>query len=288
MVAARKIEPGVLQMFLIWLGLSMAIGLLPGCTKTVKEEAAKGSSEPAAIFTGTFQGKLGAAPLTLTLEQQGDQVNGRLAAGQQFSILKGIANGKSARGRLEDTDDNQSGDVELVRDGDSLTMTLKIQDAGLGSSQTVKIALQRAGGSPAAAAATDFRSPKDLTTATAPPADATERDSRLVGYWRHTDSGRSGSFTYAVDTHFAFNEDGTYRYGDSKAGAGDASSTAVANGRKAEVGQWRTENKVLSLRPDGGPTWTSVGRYAVDSTHLMLIYKNGNKKIWERERERQE
>jgi hypothetical protein len=114
-------------------------------------------------------------------------------------------------------------------------------------------------------------------------AGASERDSRLIGRWKHTDAGRSGTFTYAVDTHFALNEDGTYRYGDSKAGTGDASSTAIANGGKAEVGQWRTENKILSLKPDGNPAWARVGRYAVDATHLMLTYKNGSKKIWERE-----
>lgn len=114
-------------------------------------------------------------------------------------------------------------------------------------------------------------------------AGASERDSRLLGRWRHTDAGRSGTFTYAVDTHFTFNEDGTYRYGDSKAAAGDASSTAISNGGKSEVGQWRTENKILSLKPQSSPAWTRIGRYAVDATHLMLTYKNGSKKIWERE-----
>ena len=108
-------------------------------------------------------------------------------------------------------------------------------------------------------------------------------DQRLVGRWRNTQTYVSGDFTAATDTWFILNADGTYEYGHAKTGAGGMSGSMVTDRSDAETGQWRAEDKQLLLRGSSSNEWTNVARYYIDRDTLMLVYGNGNKKVWYRQ-----
>lgn len=268
----------------IFAALLIAVLFIAGCDGSGTEKSSAGgtsesgqdaSAPPADPFSGTFDGILVGTPVKFSITQQGNQVSGQLSSQSDVSNFTATANGNSAQGRLEDPD-GIGGDVKLVRDGESLNMELTLKNELTGESQTMNISFKPTGGGSTA-------SSQSSSTAQSGSSDSSgERDPRLVGNWIHTDAAGSGGFSYAIDTHLTLGEDGSYRYGDSKMGAGDASFSSVNESSDAEVGVWRTENKVVYVKLTGQNEWIPLARYAVADGSMMFTYNNGSKRIWNR------
>jgi hypothetical protein len=114
-------------------------------------------------------------------------------------------------------------------------------------------------------------------------APAANIDQRLVGRWLNTETYVSGDVSFATDTWFILNADGTYEYGHKKTAGGGMAGSIVGERGDAETGHWRAEDKQLLLRDPSTGNWTPVARYALDGGTMMLTYGNGNKKIWYRQ-----
>jgi len=111
---------------------------------------------------------------------------------------------------------------------------------------------------------------------TAPP-----KDERLTGYWRHTDTRVSGSFSMVTDLHLRLDADGTARFA-SQSGGGDANSSILTEDTGwTKTGTWRTEGKQLYVDWTDGTQLSAP--YICDGSSLLLKRSSG-KQIYERVR----
>jgi hypothetical protein len=118
----------------------------------------------------------------------------------------------------------------------------------------------------------------DAPTVVAPQRQTGEqRDSRLVGRWRHTHTYVSGDFTAATDSFLVLKADGTAEAWSGSAAAGASHSSVVSHGgADVERGRWKTENKTLYVTGGDG-SWEKLGTYAADGERFMV-----NKVVWEK------
>ena len=111
--------------------------------------------------------------------------------------------------------------------------------------------------------------------------EPTTRDDRLQGLWRYTESYVSGEYSFATDYFMQLKSNGVILVTDGRtAGGGPTSSLDTGDGDTQE-GQWKTENKILFTKITGGQ-WQVYARYSIDGNHMMLMFENGNKQVWER------
>ncbi len=110
-----------------------------------------------------------------------------------------------------------------------------------------------------------------------------EKDPRLVGHWRHTESRMSGDFSMASDTHVVLEVNGTYRYwSGGMAGGGSAGSFSSGSSGNVDTGAWKTANKIVYIKEAGDTQWQPYARYYVDHDSMLLKFNNGSKQLWYR------
>lgn len=109
-----------------------------------------------------------------------------------------------------------------------------------------------------------------------------QRDQRLIGGWRYTQSYTSGDFSAVSEWYMQLNADGTYRYGDGQVMGGGAGSSFDSGQGGVETGQWKTENKVIYFNEGYG--WQPYATYIVDSNSMLFKFDSGSKELWDRYR----
>lgn len=111
--------------------------------------------------------------------------------------------------------------------------------------------------------------------------EPTTRDDRLPGLWRYTESYVSGEYSFATDYFIQFKSNGILLVTDGRtAGGGPTSSLDTGDG-DTHQGWWKTENKTLYTKEEGGQ-WTVYAKYYVEGNTMMFTFNNGNKQVWER------
>lgn len=224
----------------------------------------------AAPFAGTFKVTVDGETSTLTIEQSGAELRGRI----DNIPLRGKTDGEAAQIELLNPDTGAVGATgQLTLRGNEIVAVLTMNRPQTGQ----PVQLPPLTFTPIAASSSAPASPAPAATA-----NDEQHDQRVVGRWLYTWTAASNGFTAAVDTFFVLKSDGTYEYGDGKAAAGGPDSSFVSDRGNVTTGQWRTENKILFLKQDGGE-WTRVAKYLIDNSNMMLIYNNGSKKVWSRQ-----
>jgi hypothetical protein len=111
---------------------------------------------------------------------------------------------------------------------------------------------------------------------------AAERDPSLVGSWLYTESYTSGSFSGASQFSLIIHPDGRYEYGNGAFAGGGAGVGGSSRGGDVEVGEWKTQNRIVHIRQPGGGQWQAYARYYVEGASMMLTFGDGSKQVWKR------
>ncbi|MAG56164.1 MAG: hypothetical protein CMJ83_07735 [Planctomycetes bacterium] len=117
-----------------------------------------------------------------------------------------------------------------------------------------------------------------------------ERDSRLVGRWRRTQTHRISDPRYPVstvsETYSTLNADGTFVLQNGGTSVNVPTPTGSTGGHTgsggALRGRWKTANRILYYRLEGAEQWYASGQYTVQPRHLMIVTVTGQKQLWER------
>ena len=226
-------------------------------------------------WSGTYSGDINGTPSTMTLRQEGAQVNGSVdAAGYQYR-LQGNAQGNTFRGTLSDPQTGGEMDCQGTMTGNAVSLDLSVNDPSSGQLQRLQLQFTRgAAASPGGNAG--------FGNAQGQAADpAAERDQRLVGAWSYTDSYTSGEYSFATQWRLIINPDGTYIYGDGRVvGGGPGVSGDSGGGGDVTRGQWKTQNKVIYINEGYG--WQSYAAYITDGGSLLMTFDDGSKQLWKR------
>jgi hypothetical protein len=111
--------------------------------------------------------------------------------------------------------------------------------------------------------------------------DNSPRDQNLTGLWRFTDTYVSGEYSFATDYFIQFNPNGVILVTDGRTAGGGPTSSLDSGEGDTHQGIWKTENKTLYTKEEGGQ-WGVYAKYYVDGNSMMLTYNNGRKQVWEK------
>jgi len=239
-------------------------------------------------FPGTYAGAIGGVPVTLVIQQEGTTLQGEADAQGYRYTLAGQVNGATARGTLADPQAGGAVEVEMMIQGDQLTLTLLARDPYSGQVQRTPLLFQRSGASQAAPAASPGANAQSSTEG--PPGAGTqnvERDPRLVGNWSYTETMMSGGFSAVTQLFLQVNPDGSYAYGNGRTMAGGSSAYGsiqgdTGYGDDVSRGQWRTQGSLVYIQEAGSPQWVPYARYYVEGNRLMFTFDDGSRQVWHR------
>lgn len=235
-------------------------------------------------FAGTYAGALNGVSTTLTIQQQGATLQGRVDAGGYPYMLSGTASGAAARGTLSDPQTGGAVEVELLVQGEQLTLTLLAQDPYTGQVNRIPTTFQRGApvpqSQPQAGAMPGARPGSGPGSA---PSDGFERDPALVGVWSYTESMTSGDASMVTQMFLQVNPDGSYAYGNGRAvGGGAGWSGDTGYGNDVTRGKWRTQNSIVYIQEGGSPQWVPYARYYIEGGRMMFTFGDGSRQIWYR------
>lgn len=244
-------------------------------------------SGTAAGWNGQFNGSINGTPSVLTLQQNGTTVEGHINAAGYIYNLNGSSNGANATGRLMDPQTQGAMDFSATLQGDQVTIFLEVPgQAGQNGQLQLSFTRGQGGGSPG----TMNQNGQNQNSQNQYSQNQNgkgqmgqgnvERDQRLIGSWRHTESYTSGEFSMVSEWYMQINPDGTYRYGDSKTMGGDAGSSFDSGQGGASTGQWKTSNKIVYINEGYG--WQPYANYIIDGYSMMFKFNDGSKQLWER------
>jgi hypothetical protein len=112
--------------------------------------------------------------------------------------------------------------------------------------------------------------------------ETVERDPALVGSWLYTESYSSGGFSGASQVSMVIYPDGRYEYGNSAFAGGGAGIGGSSRGGDIEVGEWKTQNRVVYTRQPGVGQWEPYARYYVEGGSMLFTFGDGSKQVWKR------
>ncbi|MFM1877384.1 MAG: hypothetical protein RLZZ241_250 [Bacteroidota bacterium] len=126
--------------------------------------------------------------------------------------------------------------------------------------------------------------PAQTLSNSAPAASGGNRDNRLVGVWRRTESYSSSSFggdgfSMVNEWIMVLNADGSVEL--SSKNAGGTGSVSGSSQGQVQRGYWKTENKLFYTSDTGNAPWMNIGEYLIDSQRMMIKQPSGNQ-LWER------
>lgn len=237
-----------------------------------------GALGSSAGWVGSYSGSINNTPTTLTLQQQGDTVTGKIDSGGYLYELSGSAQGQTLSGTVRDPQTGGSFKLEGNRNGNALTLTLLVSDPNSGQTKRTSYQFQR--GALAASKPGQNQSPN-----TSDPDANVQRDSSLVGRWRNSESMSSGDFSMVTEKILVINPDGTYMMGDGRVvGGGGAGGFDSGGGGGVEAaGHWKTENRIVFSKEQGSSQWVPYARYYVETNKLMFTFGDGSREIWYRQ-----
>jgi hypothetical protein len=232
-------------------GTALLLGLAAGCGK----DAAKPTG-----FEGTFRGTVAGETKTIRLRRTGDvvtvELDGTTAEGRVVSPT-----------RVEVKQTEEIGVMTLLLDlegNDRLRPTITVEIGGEKTELPAEPFVRVADAAPAGTASGGGGE--------APaPSGGGAADAAIAGHWRHTETLGSGEFFLVTDTHLVLGADGTFETWTKSANSGESQRMR---------GAWKTEGGRLHFQEAG--TWTEVGRYQQNGSHLMITASNGAKRVYER------
>ncbi len=216
---------------------------------------------------GKYFGKIGETKSILTLQQQGNNVTGKIDAGGYIYNLSGnLSNNQlegdlvdpQTQGRMNCTGSFQKGVINLTvsnhNNGQSFQMTFSKNQGDDNVSGSMN---------------------GDITNST-----TIERDPNLVGNWLYSDSYTSGDYSFASQWRLIVNADGTYLYGDAKMAGGGPGVSGQSGGGDYTRGQWKTENKTIYINEGYG--WQPYAGYYIEGNSMLMKFADGSKQVWKR------
>jgi hypothetical protein len=239
---------------------------LPGANQTDRQPAppedARASSEsdqlmPGTGFAGFFLGDINGIPAVIELQAAGgNRLTGTFTLAIQEYPVSATVDGATAKGRLPN--DGGDGEFEATVSGETLQwkMTLLLPGSPKPSWHTFQF---RRG-----------------TAAEAQAATAEQRDQRLVGRWRYTETAIE-----VTDYWLFLNPDGTFRWGDRKHSGGEYWEGGWTSEGAVE-GRWRTVGRAIYILPDGTKTWQLYAHYEVNESAMLLKHPDGSQLLWQR------
>ena len=216
-------------------------------------------------WTGSYSGNINGTPATLSLQQNGNQVNGIIdASGYKYS-LSGTANGKNAQGQVIDTQTQGGMTYQSTLNGTDIAMTISVN----GSQLQLQFSKSTTNDSKVAPSAGNTGKTNNV-----------QLDQRLVGNWLYTESYSSDGFSFASQWRMIVNADGTYLYGDAKVAGGGDGVSGSSGGGGMTPGKWKTENSIIYI--DEGYGWQPYAKYYVEGYSLMLTFGDGKRQVWKK------
>lgn len=241
------------------------------------QQAPPGNMMNKAPLAGTYSGMLNGTPTTLTLQEQGASFQGEAVAGGYRYVLSGTVRGNTATGTLSDPQAGGTMNVELVMQGDQLTLILLVQDPNTRQINRIPAQFQRG-----TAAQPGMGTGSGMGAGPAAEENV-ERDPALIGAWSYTDSMTSGDASMVTQQFLQINAEGTYAIGNGRAvGGGAGWSADTGSGGDVARGQWRTLERIVYVKENGVGQWTPYARYYVEGSRMMLTFADGSRQIWYR------
>jgi hypothetical protein len=230
-----------------------------------------GSSAAATGFDGRFQGSIQGTAAVLTLQRQGNTVNGGIDASGYPYQLQGTVSGNSLTGQLMDPQTGGGFNIEATLRGDALELVLLTQQGSM------PLSFQRVA---AGGGSTGAGGHVGGGTQAAPQG---QRDPALVGVWRQSESMSGGGTSMVVESFLRINPDGSFALGGGRAVGGGANwGGDTGSGGVDETGFWKTENRVVYVQSAGGGGWQPYARYYAEATKLMFTFGDESRQIWYR------
>ena len=220
------------------------------------------NSKNSSAWDGTYYGDINGTTATLTLDQQGQTVSGKIDAGGYIYNISGSLSNDQFTGQLSDpqTQGKMACDGSMQNDQVSLT----IKDYNSGQLYTLVFSKNKS------------------NTSVHPKSNSAgiERDPNLIGNWLYSNSYTSGDFGFTTQYRLIINLDGSYLYGDAKMAGGGPASSVSSEGGGYTKGQWKTQNKTIYINEGSG--WQAYAGYYVEGNSMLMKFSDGSKQVWER------
>jgi hypothetical protein len=218
-------------------------------------------------WSGTYIGNIMGTSSSLTVQQEGKTIQGRIDADGYIYQVTGSAKGNQFDGEL--LDPQTQGRMPCMGFLENEKISLTIGDAQSG--QAIQLAFSK---TEVIGTATDSHMGNDDG------AVSTERDPNLVGNWLYSESYTSGSYSFASQWRLIVNADGTYLYGDAKMAGGGPGTSAQSGGGDYTRGQWKTQNKTIYINEGYG--WQPYAGYYIEGNSMLMKFADGSKQVWKR------
>jgi hypothetical protein len=217
-------------------------------------------------YTGTYYGDINGVSSTLSIDQSGNQISGKIVADNYPYFIQGTINSNQFTGTFTDGKTAASFPCIATFTESNVHLFLKYTDPNTGSKQDVPF---------------DFSSEKpdnvnNVVNGTPPQ----NLDYNLIGIWTYSDSYSSGSYSFASQLTMILKQDGTYLYGNGKVAGGGDNISGSSEGGDWSRGNWKTENSHIYTNEGNG--WQLYARYYIENGKMLLTFSDESKQIWYR------
>ena len=226
-------------------------------------------------FQGQYFGNISGQSATLTLNRKGNFTAGEINVSGYIYKVQGSIQGTSLTGVFSDPNTGGQGNLSASQQAQNIILKIVLP----GQYQPLVLNFRRSGKSQENVARPLIGQNKTQTNINQIPV---QRDPALVGSWSKTDSYTSGEFSAATQFFLTIAADGRYRYGDGKFAGGIGGVSGTSSGGDAEIGEWKTENRIVYIRQNSQQQWQPYARYYVEGYSLMFTFANGSREIWKR------
>lgn len=231
-------------------------------------------------YAGTYAGEVFSTPATLTLEQDGNALQGVIDVSGYRYELSATAGEGGATGTLHDPQTGGTAQLEVTPGDDGMTILLMQENPVTGQMSRVPLSFTRRSGE--GGASQDAGSNSNAGGTENAPEDGFERDPALVGTWVYQDTYISGSFSGTTRFVLRVLPDGTYTYGEGQVTAGGNSYSGRSGGGGVTRGRWRTQGGVVYVQEAGMSQWQPYARYYIEGSRMLFTFGDDSRQIWHR------
>jgi len=218
---------------------------------------------------GEYHGNFNGTPSKLHVTRNSQRIEGTVDIGGYLYQFSGrLSSDNQGQGTFSDPQTGGSFPMQIQEASGQVQLQLQIP----GNSMTLQFS------SGVSSGLSEIGNP----TGTPQQQEAVERDPALVGSWLYTESYSSGGFTGASQTSLVIYPDGRYEYGNSAFAGGGAGIGGSSRGGDVEVGEWKTQNRIVYTRQPGFGQWEPYARYYVEGGSMLFTFGDGSKQVWKR------